>query len=85
MSMGKGQRRSLSCLSCGAPMRKIEVIHRDEPAPAPKPPPKRGLKHKPPKHHEAYHKKRRKKRRKGLFEKLWDEVDDIFDVDDWFD
>lgn len=84
MTMGKGQRRTLSCLSCGAPMRRIEMIHRSEPAPAPAPVPERIHKHKAPKPHEAY-KKKRGKRKKGLFAKIWDEVDDVFDIDDWFD
>lgn len=86
MSMGKGERRSLSCLSCGAPMRKIEVIHQNEPLPKPaRPAPERPLKHKKPKYHEAYRKKRGKKRRKSMFARIWDEVDDILDVEDWFD
>lgn len=86
MSMGKGQRRSLSCQSCGAPVHKVEMVHRNEPAPAPKQAPakKHTGKYQPPKHKDAYRKKRGK-RKKGFFEKLWDDVDDIFDVDDWFD
>ena len=31
----------------------------------------------------AYHKKRKKK--KGWVAELWDDLDDIFDIDDWFD
>ena len=78
-------------------MRRIEVIPRGEPVPAPKPPPERVLSHKPPRYHEALHKrrtdksrqkddrKRPRKRKKGVLHKLWDEIDDIFDFDDWFD
>lgn len=35
------------------------------------------------KRHAAYHKKRKKK--KGWVAELWDDLDDIFDIDDWFD
>lgn len=35
------------------------------------------------KRHSAYHKKRKKK--KGWMAELWDDLDDIFDIDDWFD
>ena len=40
-------------------------------------------KYKKSKRHAAYHKKRKKK--KGWAAELWDELDDIFDIDDWFD
>ncbi len=35
------------------------------------------------KRHAAYHKKRKKK--KGWIAELWEDLDDIFDIDDWFD
>lgn len=35
------------------------------------------------KRHAAYHKKRKKK--KGWVAELWDDLDDLFDIDDWFD
>lgn len=89
----KGKRRQLSCLSCGAQMRKMTPVKVAEPAPKPKPDPSparnghsRGeykSKYDKSKHHAAYHKKRKKK--KGWVAELWDDLDDIFDIDDWFD
>lgn len=91
----KGKRRQLACLSCGAPMRKMTPMKVTEPAtpptPAPKPPQadykakyeKYKSKYKSSQRHGAYHKKRKKK--KGWVAELWDELDDIFDVEDWFD
>lgn len=85
----KGTRRSLACLSCGAPMRKITTIkvtetvldRRTEAATNPQAPPRTGGKQ--AKRHAAYHKKRKKK--KGWVAELWDDLDDIFDIEDWFD
>lgn len=88
----KGKRRTLACLSCGAPMRKMRTVRLDEARPAkaerkagtaanPQAPSRPG--HKPAKHHAAYHRKRKK--RKSWAAELWDELDDIFDVEDWFD
>ena len=99
----KGKRRQLSCLSCGAQMRKMSPVKVTEPgakpAPAAKPatvakPTVTGDKYKSKyekykskyeksKRHAAYHKKRKKK--KGWVAELWDDLDDIFDIDDWFD
>ena len=96
----KGKRRQLACLSCGAPMRKMSPVKVAEavtkPAPAPKPTPtpasndayrskyeKYKSKYEKSKRHAAYHKKRKKK--KGWVAELWDDLDDIFDIDDWFD
>lgn len=96
----KGKRRQLACLSCGAPMRKMAPIKVSEPAspppaqPKPTPAPasdekykaryeKYKSKYKKSKQHAAYHKKRKKK--KGWVAELWDDLDDIFDIEDWFD
>ena len=94
----KGQRRQLACLSCGAPMRKMTAVKTSDAVarPSAKPPhqsdPKSDYKAKyekykskyqKTKHHAAYHKKRKKK--KGWMAELWDDLDDIFDVEDWFD
>ncbi len=96
----KGKRRQLSCLSCGAQMRKMTPIKVTEPVAKPKPVPapapkedkadkyktkyeKYKSKYDKSKRHAAYHKKRKKK--KGWIAELWDDLDDIFDVEDWFD
>jgi hypothetical protein len=98
----KGKRRQLSCLSCGAQMRKMTPIKVTEPIAKPKvaanptPTPsvdardkykskyeKYKSKYDKSKRHAAYHKKRKKK--KGWVAELWDDLDDIFDIDDWFD
>ncbi len=81
----KGKRRQLSCLSCGAQMRKMTPIKVTEPAPQARPheKPDYRTKYRKPKYHEAYHKKRKKK--KGWVAELWDDLDDIFDIEDWFD
>lgn len=98
----KGKRRQLSCLSCGAQMRKMTPVKVTEPVARPKPEaipaPARAetphdkykskyekykSKYDKSKRHAAYHKKRKKK--KGWMAELWDDLDDIFDIDDWFD
>ena len=96
----KGKRRHLTCLSCGAPMRKMSPIKVTQtaakPTPAPEPAAAKPVgdtykskyekykaKYEKSKHHAAYHRKRKKK--KGWVADLWDELDDIFDIDDWFD
>ena len=82
----KGKRRQLSCLSCGAQMRKMTPIKVTEPIAKPKvaanptPTPsvdardKYKSKYDKSKRHAAYHKKRKKK--KGWVAEIWD---------DWFD
>ncbi|MFV0473967.1 MAG: hypothetical protein ACK5MQ_07125 [Pikeienuella sp.] len=79
MRMGKGERRVLGCLSCGAPIRKIEPMKQGS-APAPAEPPKRLNKHRKKDRHHAW-KKRKKK--KSFLHKLTDafDLDDIFDFD----
>lgn len=94
----KGKRRQLACLSCGAPMRRMTPVKvtdaapKAEVKPAPAAPSGDGYKSKYEKYkskyekskrHAAYHRKRKKK--KGWMAELWDDLDDIFDVDDWFD
>lgn len=82
-SMGKGKRVALSCLSCGAPVRKMETVRNDSPVPAPAPMPERVNKHRRRPHYEAVRK--RKKKRKSLLSRVWDEIDDVLDLDDIFD
>ena len=85
MRMGKGKRVTLSCLTCGAPVRKMEAVKMSaDPTPAAVRTPEKVNKHRRPPHYEAV-KKRKKKKKKSLFSKIWDEVDDIFDLDDIFD
>ena len=97
----KGKRRQLACLSCGAPMRKMSPIKVTEPVAKPKPAAKPApvtspegdrykskyekykSKYEKSKQHSAYHRKRKKK--KGWVAELWDDLDDIFDIEDWFD
>ncbi len=95
----KGKRRQLACLSCGAPMRKMTQVKVTEPVAKPAPEAKPAAapgrdkykskyeryksKYETSKRHAAYHKKRKKK--KGWVAELWDDLDDIFDIDDWFD
>ena len=80
MHIHKGSRRTLSCLTCGAPVRKFEPIKTGEP-PKPAKTPERINKHKKKGWHEAYGKKRKKKKRKSLIASVLDEVEDIFDFD----
>ena len=86
MRMGKGARVTLSCLTCGAPVRKVEAMKPAEAvaaAPTPAKPPEKVNKHRRPKHFEAV--KKRKKKRKSLLAHIVDEAEDFFDFDDWFD
>ena len=84
MRMGKGQRVSLSCLTCGAPVKKVETVKvKDAIAAAPATPPEKVNKHRRPAHFEAA--KKRKKKRKSLLAGILDEAEDFFDLDDWFD
>ncbi|MEM8752455.1 MAG: hypothetical protein AAGF90_05715 [Pseudomonadota bacterium] len=83
MRVGKGARVTLSCLTCGAPVKKVEEVRANAPAPAPIEPPKKINKHRRPKHFDAIRK--RKKKRKSLFNRLVEEIDDVFDLDDIFD
>ena len=85
MRMGKGSRVALNCLTCGAPVRKMEAVKVGEAA-APKPAapiPEKVNKHRRPKHFEAA--KKRKKKRKSLLAHIIDEAEDFFDFDDWLD
>lgn len=85
MRMGKGERVTLTCLTCGAPVRKMEAVKVAEAA-APKPAapvPEKVNKHRRPKHFEAA--KKRKKKRKSLLAHIIDEAEDFFDFDDWLD
>lgn len=82
--VGKGKRVMLSCLSCGAPVRKMEVVRNDAPSePGPVRVPERVNKHRKSDHYSAIRK--RKKKRKSLISRVWDKVDDVFDLDDIFD
>lgn len=83
MRVGKGARVTLSCLTCGAPVRKMETVKTDAPTPPPAETPKKVNRHRRPKHFEAI--KRRKKKRKSIFARVLDELDDVFDLDDIFD
>ena len=87
MRMGKGQRVALNCLTCGAPVRKMEMVKPKEAVAAaaapPAKPPEKVNKHRRPKHFEAV--KKRKKKRKSLLAGIIDEAEDFFDLDDWFD
>ena len=86
MRMGKGTRIALSCLTCGAPVRKMEVIKPNDPPPSTSAPvPKKINRHKRPPHFEAAKKRKKHKKRKSLIARIWDEVDDVFDFDDWLD
>lgn len=80
--MGKGERVTLSCLTCGAPVRKVETVKADAPPP-PERPPQKVNKHRKPKHFEAARK--RKKKRGSLLSRLIDEAEEVFDFDDIFD
>lgn len=88
MRMGKGTRVALNCLTCGAPVRKMEAVKASDaaraPAPTPVKPPDKVNKHRRPPHYDAI-RKRKKKKKKSFFAKIWDEVDDVFDLDDIFD
>lgn len=83
MRVAKGRRMALSCLTCGAPVRKMETVRADAPAPAPAEPAEKINRHKRPKHFDAVRK--RKKKRKSASKRIWDVVEDIFDLDDVFD
>lgn len=83
MRMGKGARVALSCLTCGAPVKKMEAVTLAE-AVAPHPPakpPEKVNRHRRPDHFEAA--KKRKKKRKSLLSRIIDEAEDFFD--DWDD
>lgn len=84
MSLGKGKRVALSCLTCGAPVVKFEQIKTNDPAPERAPLPERINKHQRRAPHEALSKRKRKKR-SSLLDRIWDEVEDVFDFDDVFD
>ncbi|MEM7268422.1 MAG: hypothetical protein AAF401_04110 [Pseudomonadota bacterium] len=83
MQMGKGKRVTLTCLSCGAPIRKVEMIKASEAPRGDAKAPERINKHRKGKHFEAY--KKRKKGKKSFFSRILDDADDIFDLDDLFD
>ncbi|MEM7525254.1 MAG: hypothetical protein AAF360_16170 [Pseudomonadota bacterium] len=85
LRMGKGARVTLSCLTCGAPVRKMEDVRIDAPTqPVAAAPPKKVNKHRRPEHFDAFRKRKKKKKKSG-FARLWDKVDDVFDLDDIFD
>lgn len=84
MRVAKGERRTLTCLTCGAPMRKMEVVKSGAELPPRAATPDRINKHRKQGWHEAAHKKK-KKRRKGVFAKLFDEAEDLFDIGDILD
>ncbi len=84
MRMGKGARVALSCLSCGAPVLKFEAMKPAEAPPPRAPLPERINRHQRRAPHEALLTRKRKKR-SSLVERIWDKVEDVFDLDDLLD
>ena len=84
ISLCKGKRVALSCLSCGGPVVKFETIKPAATSVPRAPLPDRLNRHQHRAPHEALFRRKRKKR-PTLLARIWDKVEDVFDLDDIFD
>ena len=75
--------RKMTPIKVTEPIAKPKVAAKPTPTPSVDARDKYKSKYDKSKRHAAYHKKRKKK--KGWAAELWDDLDDIFDIDDWFD
>lgn len=75
--------RKMTPIKVTEPIAKPKVAAKPTPTPSVDARDKYKSKYDKSKRHAAYHKKRKKK--KGWVAELWDDLDDIFDIDDWFD